>query len=73
MNTSSFAALLIASFFIAMTLVRALKRVPEGYEDESGFHFGRIPQVEPTDAAAPESYDLFEEIPAEEIAAGIES
>jgi hypothetical protein len=26
-----------------VTVGRALKRTPEGYEDESGFHFGPTP------------------------------
>jgi len=44
-----------------VALGRAVKRAPLGYEDESGFHFGREPQVALLDQATDESSTLCDQ------------
>jgi hypothetical protein len=45
MITTWLAALSIITLIGFIALNRAVKRAPEGYEDESGFHFGREPYM----------------------------
>jgi hypothetical protein len=45
MTTTWFAALSAIALIAFIALNRVLKRAPEGYENESGFHFGREPQM----------------------------